>query len=49
MNGWFLVIWLGLMLTGAAIQVTIAVTGWQPSGYAASTQNDPSPGPNSLF
>lgn len=49
MNGWFLVIWTALMLSFGAAQIAITITGWKPSGYAASSHDDPSPGPNSLF
>lgn len=49
MNGWVIVVWTALMLTLGAIQIGITVTGWRPQGHYASTQNDPSPGPNALF
>lgn len=49
MNGWFLIIWLTLLLAFGLIGFTIELTDWQPSGYHASTHDDPSPGPNSLF
>ena len=49
MNPWFLVIFGTIMLAYAAACAAITLTGWQPNGYTASTQNDPSPGPNALF
>lgn len=49
MNGWFLIVWIGFMLVWGAIGIGTAVTGWQPSGQYASSHDDPSPGPNSLF
>lgn len=49
MNGWLPVVWVFFMLIMAIIGFTIELTDWQPSGYHASTHDDPSPGPNSLF
>lgn len=49
MNGWLLIVWATLMLAWSAIGIGLTVTGWQPNRYAASTHDDPSPGPNSLF
>ncbi len=49
MNGWFLIIWAILMLSFGAIQIGVTTSGWQPSGQYASSHDDPSAGPNSLF
>lgn len=50
MNGWFLIVWLTLMLGAGGLQVAawagLLKTG---PGIYASTHDDPSPGLNSLF
>ncbi len=49
MNGWAIVIFGAVMLAYAVAGAAVTLSGWQPNGYAASTQDDPSPGPNALF
>lgn len=49
MNGWALIVFGTVMLACALTGAAVKLTGWQPAGYAASTQDDPSPGPNALF
>lgn len=49
MNGWFLIIFGAIMLAYAAAGAAVTLTGWQANSPYASTQEDPSPGPNALF
>ncbi len=49
MSEWGMIFFVGVMALVGVCGLTLELTGWQPSGYAASSHDDPSPGPNSLF